>query len=123
MKGRLLSISGLICCWSFFICNIIYDRLNHPTENFPEDTGLANGLWYFIPLFCLMNTLMWAAYENFKSLGKAHKVQWFCFFLFSVQQTIRNSFFDPFITTPADWLIAASILVYLFYHLMLKRSE
>lgn len=125
MSKRFGSILELSFCWLFLIANIIYDWVDNPNPDlvYPEDKGLADSRIYFIPLFALVSSLIFGAYNSYKEFGKWHKVQWFLFFLLSVNQVIKNVFFDATVRTYNDYALLLAILIYLCYQFLLKRNK
>lgn len=122
VKGKVLSTLGLIMCWVYLMACITYDILDKQTMPEVNDPGRANPLLYCIPLYLLMDTLIFCAYSNFKKYGKYHEFQWFGFIMLSASQTTKNIFFNPTIQTFNDYFYLAVIIIYVIFRLVKKKK-
>lgn len=119
MNPIFINALALFFCWVYLISCIIFDCLDNPTIDIPYDPGCANPLIYYIPLFLMIDALIFSCYQNFKGFSKWIDVQWFMFILFSANQTAKNifPFMQPDKKSILDYITFGIIIAYTIYNL------
>lgn len=123
IKGKPLSIIGLCACWIYLITCILFDILDNPTIELPYDAGLADPRLYYVPLYGLLDVMLYCAYATFKVFGKYHNVQWFGFIMLSASQTSKNIFFNATVRTVNDYVLLIIVIIYIIYQLFIKKRK